>query len=103
MLKGFAAIGLGTIIAMAPLAKFTSVTAFAQTDQSTASTASLVGSYKLVANTRKIVDTGETSDAYGKQPTGYINYAPDGRMLVVIVYDKNDRPPPDKLAMPSDE
>jgi len=52
----------------------------------------LVGSYKLLGGTTKVVDTGEISDFFGKQPSGYIVYTSDGRMLVLIVADKNDRP-----------
>ena len=52
----------------------------------------LVGSYKLLGGTTKVVDTGEISEFFGKQPSGYIVYTSDGRMLVLIVADKNDRP-----------
>ena len=103
MLNKFGVMGLAAVIALAPLTKFTSVVGLAQADQSTASTASLVGSYKLVASTRKMVDTGEVSDTYGKQPSGYINYSSDGRMLVLIVSDKNDRPAPNSGVAPTDE
>jgi len=72
---------LAAVIALAPLAEFTPVTAHAQTNQSPASAVSLVGTYKLIASTRKVLDTGEVSDRYGKQPSGYINYGSDGRML----------------------
>ena len=74
MLKKFC---LGAVIALAPLAEFSPVTALAQTDQSAASAVSLVGSYKLVASTRKVLDTGEVSDTFGKQPSGYIVYTPE--------------------------
>ena len=53
---------------------------------------SLTGTYKLISSTRKILDTGEVVDTNGKHPSGYINYAPDGRMLVLIVSGENDRP-----------
>jgi len=100
MFKKFGAMTLLAVIGLAALAEFSPVDALAQTDQSTAS---LVGSYKLVASTLKIVDTGEVIDTWGKQPSGYINYAPDGRMLLVIVSDKNDRPAPESGVAPSDE
>ncbi len=86
---------LATVIVLAPLAEFTPVTAHAQTDQSPASAVSLVGTYKLVGSTRRVLDTGEVSDRYGKQPSGYINYGSDGRMLVLIVSDNDDRPAPE--------
>ncbi len=100
MLKKFC---LGAVIALAPLAEFSPVTALAQTDQSAASAVSLVGSYKLVASTRKVLDTGEVSDTFGKQPSGYIVYTPNGRMLVLVVSDKNDRPAPESGVGPTDE
>ena len=58
---------------------------------------SLVGSYKLVSSTRKVLDTGEVSDTF------YIIYTPNGRMLVLIVFDQNDSPTPDSGAAPTDE
>jgi Lipocalin-like domain len=64
---------------------------------------SLEGTYKLISSTRKILDTGQVVDTYGKQPTGYINYDRGGRMLVLIVSDKNNRPAPDKVADITDE
>ena len=42
----------------------------------------LDGTYKLVSSTRKLLDTGEVVDTYGKHPTGYVNYGKDGRFLV---------------------
>jgi hypothetical protein len=101
MLNKFGVMGLAAVIVLAPLTKFTSAVGLAQTDQSTASSASLVGSYKLVASTVKILDSGEVSDTYGKHPSGYLNYSSDGRMLLVIFSDKNDRPAPE--IAPSDE
>jgi hypothetical protein len=103
MLNKFGAMGLAAIIALAPLTKLTSVVGLAQTDQSPPSAVSLVGSYKLVSSTRKVVDTGEVSDTSGKQPSGYIIYSANGRMLVLIVSDKNDRPAPDNGVAPTDE
>jgi hypothetical protein len=72
-------------------------------DFSTTSAVSLVGSYKLVASTRKVLDTGEVIDTWGKQPSGYIVYSSNGRMLVLIVSDKNDRPAPESGVAPTDE
>ena len=58
---------------------------------------SLEGTYKLISSTRKILDTGQVVDTYGKQPTGFITYSRDGRMLALIVWDKNDRPAPESV------
>ena len=55
----------------------------------------IVGTYKLISSTRKKLDTGEVVDTYGKQPSGYIMYGKDGRMLVLIAYD--GRPKPESL------
>ena len=63
----------------------------------------LEGTYKLISSTRKILETGQVVDTYGKQPTGYINYGRDGRVLVLVVWDKNDRPAPDNIAGMTDE
>jgi hypothetical protein len=52
----------------------------------------LDGTYKLVSSTRKLLDTGEVISTYGEHPNGYVNYGKDGRFLVLIVSDKNDRP-----------
>jgi hypothetical protein len=100
MLKKFC---LVAIIALAPLAEFSPVNALAQTDQSAASAVSLAGTYKLVAITRKVLDTGQVSDLFGKQPSGYVVYTPNGRMLLLIVGDKNDRPAPESGVAPTDE
>ena len=56
----------------------------------------LAGTYSLISSTRKIVDTGEVLDTWGKNPNGFITYGKDGRMLVLIVSD--DRPKPESLA-----
>ena len=52
----------------------------------------IAGTYRLISSTRKILDTGEVLDTYGKHPTGYIMYGKDGRMMSLIVRD--DRPKP---------
>ena len=52
----------------------------------------LVGTYKLISDTRKDLDTGEVSYNFGKHPVGYIMYGNEGRMLAIVVSD--DRPKP---------
>jgi len=52
----------------------------------------IVGTYKLVSSTQKILETGEVRDTYGASPKGFIMYGLDGRMLVLIV--RGDRPKP---------
>lgn len=41
---------------------------------------------------RVLADTGVESDALGPDPFGYINYAPDGRLMVFVL--KSGRPKP---------
>src|SRR5262245_54483012 len=48
------------------------------------------GTYKLVVDQRKIVDTGEVVDV--PNPSGYIMYDKGGRMMVVIVRQPRPRP-----------
>ena len=52
----------------------------------------LVGTYKLISDTRKNLETGEVSYNFGKHPVGYIMYGKEGRMLAIVVSD--DRPKP---------
>ncbi len=63
----------------------------------------LEGTYNLVSSTRKIVETGQVLDSFGKRPTGFINYDRTGRVLVVIVSDGNDRPAPKDVGSITDE
>ncbi len=44
---------------------------------------SLVGTWKLVSAT-DTTDKGEVRDAYGQNPTGFITYTSDGRMMAII-------------------
>ena len=52
----------------------------------------LVGTYKLISDTRKNLDTGEVSYTFGEHPVGYIMYGKEGRMLVIVL--NGDRPKP---------
>jgi len=52
----------------------------------------LAGTYKLISSTRKIVETGEVLDTWGKNPIGFIMYGKDGRMLALIVNDGRTKP-----------
>lgn len=46
-----------------------------------ANVGALIGSWKMDAWTRTSVETGETTDAMGPEPVGYIAYHADGRMM----------------------
>src|SRR5262245_63379445 len=61
----------------------------------------LAGTYKLISSTRKILDTGEVLDTWGKNPKGFIMYGKDGRMLVLIV--RRDRPKPEGIDKITDQ
>jgi hypothetical protein len=49
-----------------------------------ANVAALVGTWKMISWTRKVVATGEVSDAMGADPIGYIVYHADGRMMALV-------------------
>jgi Lipocalin-like domain len=44
----------------------------------------LNGTYRLVSSQRRILDTGQVVDSYGKDPKGFIMYGRDDRFLVLI-------------------
>jgi hypothetical protein len=52
----------------------------------------LLGSWRMEAWTRTSVATGETTDALGPAPIGYIAYHADGRMMATVF--RRDRPAP---------
>ena len=60
----------------------------------------LIGTWKLVAVVSEDVASGEKADFFGPNPSGYITYSPDGRMMVINV--RSDRPLP-KDASPTAE
>jgi hypothetical protein len=45
----------------------------------------LVGTWKLVSATNTD-DKGRTQDAFGANPTGFLTYTADGRMMAIITY-----------------
>jgi hypothetical protein len=61
----------------------------------------LAGTYKLVSSTRKILDTREILDTWGKNPKGFISYGNDGRMVALIVTD--ERPKPESIERMTDQ
>jgi Lipocalin-like domain len=60
----------------------------------------LLGTWRLVSFTARVAETGEIVDTFGKAPYGYLNYSPDGRMLVLMV--REDRPKVGDLAQMTD-
>ncbi len=54
----------------------------------------------MLSWTYEVLATGETFDALGVDPHGYINYAPDGRLMVLVL--RGDRKMPNAL-VPTDQ
>ena len=61
----------------------------------------VVGTYRLISSKRVILETGETEDAYGKNPSGFITYGLDGRMMTILTF--GNRPKPESLAKMDDQ
>ncbi len=51
----------------------------------------LIGTWKLVSAVREDM-AGHRVDQLGPSPTGYINYAPDGRMMALIARSARTKP-----------
>jgi Lipocalin-like domain len=64
----------------------------AQTGQTTSVQQQILGTWKLVSYVREEVASGARSDVMGAHPYGYINYGPDGRMIVIIVGSDRKKP-----------
>lgn len=54
----------------------------------------------MLSWTRKVVSSGEVTDAMGADPIGYISYQPDGRMMAMVV---NRHRPVLKESRPTDD
>ena len=52
----------------------------------------LYGTWKLVSWTRRLLDTGESVEAFGKMPCGFLHYGRDGRMSWVMTKEKRAKP-----------
>ena len=64
----------------------------AQNGQTTSVQQQILGTWKLVSYVREEVASGAKSDVMGAHPSGYINYGPDGRMIVIIVGSDRKKP-----------
>ena len=62
--------------------------------------ATIVGTWRMLSWRRVLVGTGEETDPLGPSPFGYINYSPDGRLMVFVL--KSGRPRPTSTP-PTDE
>jgi hypothetical protein len=64
----------------------------AQTGQTASVQQQILGTWKLVSYVREEVASGAKSDVMGAHPNGYINYGPDGRMIVIIAGSDRKKP-----------
>jgi len=82
--------------------KFLAILAlFFASEAASAAEESIVGTYRLISSQRLITDTGEKEDSYGKNPTGFITYGSDGRMMAIITFSNRSKPESlDKLTDP---
>ncbi len=64
---------------------FISLGAYAQADL-------LYGTWRLVSYNRQIIGTAEREEVFGKTPRGFLTYAPDHRMSVLIVKETRSKP-----------
>ncbi|WOS66704.1 lipocalin-like domain-containing protein [Sinorhizobium fredii] len=60
----------------------------------------LLGTWRMLSWTRKVVASGEVSDAMGPEPTGFLSYQADGRVMALVV--RRGRPVP-KGPRPTDD
>jgi lipocalin-like protein len=61
----------------------------------------LYGTWQLASMQRRIVDTGQTLDAFGPDPRGFLMYGEGGRMMVLIAM--SSRPKPDSIEKMTDQ
>ena len=66
--------------------------ASAQDGQTSSIQQQFQGTWKLVSYVGEEVPSGPKSDVMGAHPSGYINYGPDGRMIVIIVGSDRTKP-----------
>jgi hypothetical protein len=52
----------------------------------------ILGTWKLVSYVRVDLPSGAKSDVMGAHPSGYVNFGPDGRMMVVITGSDRKKP-----------
>ncbi|MBA9068427.1 hypothetical protein FHR71_002168 [Methylobacterium sp. RAS18] len=53
----------------------------------------VIGTWKLVSSTRKVLDTNEEINTYGgAHPNGWITYGKDGRVTAIVAYEGRTRP-----------
>lgn len=70
------------------------------TEDADSLSARIIGTWRMLSWRRILVESGAESDALGPNPFGYINYSPDGRLMVFVL--KSGRPKP-KASPPTPE
>jgi Lipocalin-like domain len=60
----------------------------------------LHGTWKMLSWRTEDLATGQTADALGANPEGYISYMPDGRVMVLVLRDDRKKP---AALVPTDE
>lgn len=45
----------------------------------------LLGTWRILSWKRRLIASGDESDALGPDPLGYVHYAPDGRVMVFVL------------------
>lgn len=58
----------------------------------TSGDSAFLGTWKLRSAVQEDVETGKKSYPLGANPTGYLNYSPDGRMMGILVADNRKAP-----------
>ena len=53
---------------------------------------SLYGTWRLVSWKRRLLDSGETLEAFGSAPRGFLSYGSDGRMFWIMTKEGRARP-----------
>ncbi|MET4687690.1 lipocalin-like domain-containing protein [Sinorhizobium fredii] len=61
----------------------------------------LLGTWRMLSWTRKVVASGEVTDAMGPEPTGFLSYQADGRVMALVV--RRGRPVPKGPRLTDDE
>jgi hypothetical protein len=79
-------------IVLSVLAIFSVISGASAQDARSSDPQKLLGTWKLVSYVGEEVPSGAGSDVMGPRPSGYINYGPDGRMIVIIVGSDRKKP-----------
>jgi hypothetical protein len=66
--------------------------ASAQTEPANSIQQQILGTWKVVSYIREEIPSGAKSNVMGADPSGYINYGRDGRMMVIIVGADRKKP-----------